>query len=178
MFATLIGPSGKVLGVEPSPPSFSLLWRSLSTVENIVLVNKGLSDRAGELTFYIPSWLDRASFTAIPNAQAVSVSVVRGDELSQIYGQPQFVKIDTEGHELQVFEGLRSTLARDDRPIIVFEALGAEETRASVSALSKATSNAYDIRRIRLDGTLTKYDDAGTSDLLALPSWASSRLQS
>ena len=177
MYSTLVGGLGRVVSVEPSPPSFGLLSRSLSGIENVTLVNKGLSNSVGNLEFYIPQSLDVASFTPIPGATVVNVPVTTGDELVGHFGSPQLVKVDTEGHELKVFEGFSKTFASDDRPIVLFEALGPREMHASISALQATSSGGYRFHRIGNDGSLIDLDDkTGTNDFVAVPNWALGRL--
>ncbi len=176
MFSHLVGPTGKVVAVEPSPAAFRLLQRSLGSVANIALDNRGLSEQAGELTFYVPQSLDIASFSPIPGASQVRVKVAAGDDFTRSHGQPHLIKVDTEGHELEVFQGLAETLAREDRPILIFEALGAAERSASAQAVQRLSSGGYRLYRISTDGRLTELHEEGTSDFVAIPSWADARI--
>jgi len=177
LFSDLVAEAGNVLAIEPSPGAFALLHRSLAEVPNIELVNVGVSSGEGELTFYVPSQLDRASLVPINGAKEIMIPTVAVDALGVRYGHPTFLKVDVEGHEPEVFCGAAATLARGDRPIIVFEALDPAALRQCLDVLEKLSNRAYRFLRIRNDGALVPIDAVdGSSDYLAMPEWAELRL--
>ncbi len=53
----------------------------------------------------------------------IEVPVMRGDDFvsESVDGSVNFIKIDVEGHELEVLAGLEQTIARQ-RPVVIFEA--------------------------------------------------------
>lgn len=177
LFSDLVGEDGKVLAIEPSPRAFALLRRSLAGVSNIELVNTGVSSCEGELTFYVPPELDRASLVPINGAKEVMIPAVTVDALGARHGHPTFLKFDVEGHEPEVFAGAAATLARNDRPIIVFEALDPTALRQCLDVLEELSDRSYRFLRIKNDGALVPIDAVeGSSDYLAMPAWAESRL--
>lgn len=178
LFSHIVGPEGQVVAVEPSPRSFSLLSRSIGEhVHNVTLLNLGVSDRKGQLVFYVPPSLDRASFAPIVGAEEVQVAVSRLDDLSASHGRPQLIKVDVEGHEPNVFNGAVATLQRDDRPIVIFEALDAQCLERCLRPLSEGSGGGYEYKRILNDGTLATLGTSGSNDFIAIPKWAESRLR-
>ena len=175
LFSDMVGPHGRVVAVEPSPHTFFLLWRSLSEIHNIELLNVGISRAAGKLALHVPKFLDRASFVPITGADELWVDVISLDDLCASHGHPRFIKVDVEGHEPSVFEGATAALAREDRPVVVFEALDRDHLEQCLALLTERSATGYTYRRIRNDGALVPLSEAGSSDYVALPSWAEQR---
>ena len=97
----------------------------------------------------------RMSVTAVP------VEICRFDDLGL---HPLAVKIDVEGLELDVLEGMRETLAHDE-PILMIEC--SEHTREAVALLADATAIAP-MPTIRARNTLRETDDpAATTNYFA-----------
>jgi hypothetical protein len=82
---------------------------------------------------------------------------------------PEFLKVDVEGHEREVFLGAAGLIAHE-RPIVQFEALDAERRRESAGLLDRLSGGAYRIHRLSESGTLTALDAGGanTNDYVAL----------
>lgn len=177
LFSDLVGSSGSVLALEPSPRAFSLLSRSLAVVPNIELLNVGVSSGQGCITFFVPAALDRASFLPIEGAEEVTVDVTTLTALTRQFGQPSLVKVDVEGCEPEVFSGAGEVLAREDRPMLIFEALGQEILESCCAILRELSNGGYRFLRIVNDGTLIPAGDQhGSNDYLAIPPWAEERL--
>lgn len=100
----------------------------LNGIDNISLHSVGLSDRAEELPFFVPTGRNQGigSFDASTvnkgNINAGKLSLVRGDDYFPEHGVEAIalMKIDVEGFEKPALKGLRATLQKD-RPILVCE---------------------------------------------------------
>jgi len=118
LLARLVAPAGRVVAVEPAPENASLLARNLEfaperSVE-IVQAAAGREDR--ERTFVLSDSSDTHSFYPHPLSRSVGSVVVRERRLDRLLAaSPDFVKIDVEGAELEVLQGL-SGLVCGDRP--------------------------------------------------------------
>ncbi len=111
----------RVHSVEPFPLVASRLAEKAARAGNITVHRLALSETTGEARFAPPS-TDNLGTGRISDAGAISIQLMRGDEFvaGNVEGSLNFVKIDVEGHEVQVLRGLRGTIARD-RPVVMFE---------------------------------------------------------
>lgn len=143
----------QIISFEPNPA----LWPELDFVRRIVGARfsyrkLGLADQSGSMTLHIPQVGDLPITTraSLSRAEAEvhcamleretgrkagiaqrTVDIVRFDELGLA---PDVVKVDVEGYELQVLEGMRSTLEAS-RPMIMLEANAHDsECRAFLSS--------------------------------------------
>ena len=104
---------------------------------NITVMPVGLSSKAGEATLYIPvlnglpltGWASLAPGN-FPEATSeltkpVQIATLDSFQLENV----SFVKIDVEGHELQVLEGGRQTLSKH-RPTVLIEIKDQNRTTA------------------------------------------------
>ncbi len=132
--ARLVGPSGRVLAIEPDPANAALLRTSLAhnSGMRVELIEVALSDADGEVIltdlgnaansgarFTHP---DRAALEALvhgPDPSFRSVPARRFDDLGTS-GEIHLVKIDVEGFEPRVVRGMERMLARC-RPMVVSE---------------------------------------------------------
>lgn len=111
---------------DPNPLVIERLTENikLNRLGSIFVHPVGLSNRQCELAFVVNRDGDLGSshFVEEPDEETIRLPVAIGDDyLSNVDLQTiDFIKIDVENHEPEVFEGLRRTIARD-RPIIAFE---------------------------------------------------------
>jgi FkbM family methyltransferase len=136
LFSSLVGEKGKVLVFEPGENNLPYTRKNLSQCNNIKLIEKAASDTNGMLTFYIENLTgqnntlvkDYDVFTANSEVsfvessyQKVEVESVRIDDFileNKIF--PNFIKIDVEGAELMVLQGMTECL-KNIKPILMVE---------------------------------------------------------
>lgn len=125
--ARLVGPEGTVVAFEPHPENVAKLRRNidLNAFANVVVVPKATSDMSGDRILdarhaATASLLERDE--AAGNEGFVRVATTSIDDfLEQRPGlAPDVVKIDAEGHEVEIVDGMRETLRRSE-PILVCE---------------------------------------------------------
>ena len=135
IFARRLGPEGRVLAFEPHPDIAGLLrenvgrWAADQRLAPIEIHELALSDTAGHATLAMKPAFRRnmgsASLTvdAEELAAAAEVKDVAVDRLDELVGDRTIgvMKVDVEGHELQVFRGASALLARHGVRDIVFE---------------------------------------------------------
>jgi FkbM family methyltransferase len=113
----------RVVAFEPQPGLASYLETIAATLplRNVTIEQQGVSERSGVLTLYMPSVNSpEASLEPIDGAQKVEVPVVSLDDYFAGSERLAMLKIDVEGHELDVFKGADRIL-REDRPVLLFE---------------------------------------------------------
>jgi FkbM family methyltransferase len=118
-----LAPGGSHIAYEPLPEFAAYLRREFPRVD---VRQAALSRRAGEADFKhvmsepALSGLRERLYPGPQQIQTIRVRVERLDDaLSKGYA-PDFIKVDVEGAEQEVFEGALATLRRH-RPLIVFE---------------------------------------------------------
>ncbi len=119
------------VAVEPQPLFSDFLQRIYGRDEQVVLVREAIGAKTGEATLHISrrtptvttisaGWMDAVqqadSFVGVRWEETVTVPVTTLDALITRYGSPDFCKIDVEGSELAVLQGLSIPL-----PLLSFE---------------------------------------------------------
>jgi len=126
MAAREVGPSGKVVSLEPSAPNFKLLNLNISTnhFDNAKALNlaAGSTDDVGELRLYNRQGGNSFYSRELPLIGSQSVKITTLDSVAESLklDRIDFVKIDVEGHELEVLKGASEILG-EDHPKIVLE---------------------------------------------------------
>jgi FkbM family methyltransferase len=115
-FSAAVGEGGEVVAIEPNPSSLVALRRNLNGLGNVVVVRAALADSEVVMGF------DPGADAESPMARLVGnggggdgrldVLVTTGDNLlkSGKVRHPNLVKIDTEGYELDVLNGMKTVL--------------------------------------------------------------------
>jgi FkbM family methyltransferase len=110
-------PTASVVSIEPHPYTFSLLKRNvkLNSRDNVICLNIAVSDTDGSVLFsdYSESCLNRVLKPEETEPQSLRVACQRIDEVClSLKTQPDFVKIDVEGHEQLVLEGFGNQIGK------------------------------------------------------------------
>lgn len=141
LFGSLVGPAGKVVVFEPGENNLPYLRRNLQSLRQASIVEKAVSDRAGQVSF----WLENLSGqnnsliedyhlldgnialsglgSQVARRQVTVAAVTLDEAVSELEAgghSPNFVKIDVEGAELLVLKGADRTL-REVRPAVMVE---------------------------------------------------------
>lgn len=138
-----VGEGGRVYSIEPIPETFDVLRHNIRKLglRNVELLNCALSSREGEARMAVPEYEDGGrnyyeSRVVEPGeagggALTVTVRLRRLDEL--LGGAPapiHFIKVDAEGHELEVLLGA-GQIVRRDHPVLLIEVAGDPEAEGS-----------------------------------------------
>ena len=121
-FSELVGENGRVISFEPVPVTFSLLASNVQIFnhKNVTLINTAISDKTEIVGFSIPKFstgLKNYYEAHIESLSTSSLSVLSISIDSLHMNQKiSLVKIDTEGHELFVIEGMKN-LIKESCPI-------------------------------------------------------------
>lgn len=176
----LVGPDGRVIGLEPDPRSLERLPDRLreNGLDHVTILAAAASDRAGTVTFHLNTdnsggsalW-DPALFPGNARSAAdrrtVQAQSVTLDDLIPRLGArvPRLIKIDTEGAEHTVLRGATRMLTLHPKPCIFAELhmFGLERMGSSQMALRGFMANlGYDCFLLYRDGRLPKLLPRGT----------------
>ncbi|SRR6266702_2162311 len=120
LFSQLVGPQGSVVAFEPVPQTFRTLVAGVERLRlcNVQVINRAVSDRLGTALMEVPQYAERKGENLYeshivnsphsPNAFSVDTVSIDSLGLSGV----DFIKIDVEGHELEVLHGSRETFKR------------------------------------------------------------------
>jgi FkbM family methyltransferase len=134
----------RILCFEPCPIVLERLRQNirLNRISNLEIHPVGLSNRAGSFPFHLnESSLGSSGFvTDATGTSTISLPVVIGDEYLESVGLSSldFIKVDVESHEPEVFAGLKRTIARY-RPVIAFEYYGQNSDRQRFDQIAECT---------------------------------------
>jgi FkbM family methyltransferase len=134
--ATLVGSSGHVVAIEPSPACLARLQINLALngLTNVTVVDRVATEHSGEARFYLCS--DNSGGNALwnvgdypgnpksrENPMAISVPATTVDDELRQRGMapPKLIKIDAEGAEQRVLRGAMGHLANRRIPFVVAE---------------------------------------------------------
>jgi FkbM family methyltransferase len=131
VMASSVGMHGKVIAFEPNPRMFERLKANiqLNRFCHVELYPIALSERTGHVTLHIPKIGDfNQGLGTIHSANLdnhcdhIDASIVRLDEWVEqnAITRIDLIKIDVEGHEMQVFKGAYNTLLKF-KPTLIFE---------------------------------------------------------
>jgi FkbM family methyltransferase len=124
--AEAVGPTGRVLSFEPMPGTFELLAANVRAAHahNVTLFNAAASSSVCVAGMDVPRFTE----TGLDNYYQAHLSERGAHQVLclplDIIPTPRpvrLVKIDAEGHDLQVLKGMEA-LIRKDRPVLIVEA--------------------------------------------------------
>jgi FkbM family methyltransferase len=137
-FASRVGATGRVVTFEPNPESHQRIVANveLNAFRNVDVRQRGLGAEKGKLTLVFPAG-DPARGSADPRIQAqilpekdarsieIEVDSLDAEVAESGLPQPDLIKIDVEGLEMDVLRGMKETLSTR-RPNLFIEVHGAD----------------------------------------------------
>lgn len=121
-FARRAGENGQVYAFEPDPVTFQKLNHhlELNRIRNVTALNFGLGDAEGQFS------LERDEKHSGGNRigkKGIAVVIKQGDAFAATLNRkPDFIKIDVEGFEYRVLQGLSHTI-KTQRPVLYVETI-------------------------------------------------------
>ncbi len=171
--AHLVGPAeGHVYAFEAAPDNADAIRLNAhrNGVRNVTLIAKAVSGHAGRGRLQVvddQSWSKLEDYGQHPfTEQVIDVELVAIDEMvrSEEIRPPTLVKIDVEGAELAVIEGMRETIAAH-HPVLICELHDTHREFAAAMA-----DQGY--RVVNLDGAVPIEEAGPSAHALALPALA------
>lgn len=121
LFACALNPNAEVFSFEPFPYIYERLLDNIAINgfrQRCQPFQTGVGDIAGTARFHIAE--DLTMSAVVEAGGEVEIPVVTLDDVVPHDGRTRLVKIDVEGYEYKVLEGMRGILD-DSRPAILFE---------------------------------------------------------
>lgn len=161
LMAGRVGARGRVISVEANPALAGFLGETIAVNRlgrQVTLHNHAVSDRAGELDFFIfpdrnlnsgillDEWRDRVLPENIHRVKAVT-----GDSLLSRLTRVDLIKIDVEGAEHMVWRGLRETLRRNPDITVMLEHNASRHTETG-SLIEMIEEDGFRLREVGADG--------------------------
>ena len=119
-------PKSTINAFEPTPQTFVQLQSTVSSLEGVHAINKGVGSRNETVLFKIFENGELNSFKTITNDEAeplhsASVDIVTLDDYFAKKADIDILKIDVEGFELEVLKGAANLLANNKIGVILVE---------------------------------------------------------
>jgi FkbM family methyltransferase len=126
LFARLVGGSGKVFAFEPDPENFALLKRNveINGYRNVTLVNAAVSRQSGRLKLYLSEENkgDHRIYASGEDRPSIEIAAVALDDyFVNNPAEVNFIKMDVQGAEGRVMQGMERLLKRCSACQIIFE---------------------------------------------------------
>ena len=128
LMAQLVGENGKVYSFEPDPVNFQLLKKSveINGFENVVLIQKAVSNITDKVKLFLGN--DDSAINRIYDAklgdtkESIDVESVTIDEYFKENDElVNFIKIDSEGSEVKIINGMKQFLSRNQELVMMTE---------------------------------------------------------
>lgn len=164
----LVGKKGKVIAFEPTPSIFKILKKNIKNkiniiAKNVALFNKNKIDKIKFVDYGLRNstlnTYKRRTINMLKNkGKEIRVNAITLDVFCRENNiKPTFIKLDTEGSESLVLEGMVDVL-KNIKPILSIEVGGGDEwamnNQKSIAILIKSNYTAYEINK---NGDLFKH---------------------
>ncbi len=121
-----VGKDGSVFAVEPNPENLAFIKSNINQnhESNIAVIEKAVSNKKSKMDFFCsPDMGANGSlihFSHFAEDRSIKVEVDTLDNIFKDFKRIDFLKVDTEGNELEVFQGAEQILC-NQKPLICFE---------------------------------------------------------
>ncbi len=110
----------KVVAIEPQSYCYEILKEKFKNNSDITIINMGISDKAGEATLHVSTkyrgfstlsenWHKGTKYDSFDKREIIKLTTL--ENIIAKYGLPYFCKIDVEGFEPEVLNGLQSKIS-------------------------------------------------------------------
>lgn len=123
LFSKLVGKNGKVFAFEPDAKNFKHLEKNTKALYNTVIEKKAVSDKTGEINFYISKDLnvDHQSYDIGEGRDYEKADAVALDDYFPDNIKIDFIKIDIQGYEPIALKGMSKIIRQPGRMVVFGE---------------------------------------------------------
>ena len=185
LLADCVGPDGHLWAIEPNPELHALMSESIEVngfKERSTLICKACGATDGERVvlkvptrYHAYATLGEHAFDNYPDLECTDVEcqIARLDAVVEENGKIDFIKIDAEGAEPAIWEGMQQVLHRSPNIAIALE-FAVARYEDSVAFLDRIVANGFRLQQIGFDGLIHK---VSRETLLASRDWSMLWLQ-
>jgi len=123
--ADLVGPSGKIISIEPNPNAFRRLMHNVkfNNLSNVVTLNVALSDHDGNAIIYLNKGSDDGQASLIKSVHVQPLGQIELKRFDHLFIDEKIsiVKMDVEGSEINIIKGMENYLKSHKEVKIVME---------------------------------------------------------
>jgi len=160
-----LAPTAQIIAFEPHPSTFARLRDLMTDIPSVRLIDQAVGDTIGQLTLYDFRSSDGSTQASLSEAAVglysddiveYAVDCTTIDDFMAATGidRIDFLKIDTEGHDLAVLKGARNALRERKIGMIQFEFIPANIATGATMRGFFEVLEGYRINRLCLNGTL------------------------
>jgi FkbM family methyltransferase len=128
MAASLVGDVGKVYAIEPLPANYASLTENvkINALRNVETYQMAISSRKGKASFFLGAadnlgtLMDYTEYAG-KTSENIEVQTTTLDDFLASRGPIDFLRMDIEGSECEVFDGMSKTFKQETPPRILFE---------------------------------------------------------
>lgn len=144
--AACAGPTGRVLAFEPLLDAFALLTANVQAarLNNVTLINAAASSAVSEVHMDVPKFdtgLENLYRARITQGGKYSVLCFPLDSIPLVH-PVSLIKVDAEGHDLQVLQGAEKLISKA-QPVLIVEAPDDGDIAAWITARGYTISKAH-----------------------------------
>ena len=128
MELTLLAGSGQLVVIEPLPQNVALLERNLhlNGYHNVPVVEAAVSNVSSRRTFFLSEQSNLGTFhptgASTLTGDTLDVETITVPILVERFGPPDLLRMDVEGHEVEVFDGMLDDIRKGRyAPTVIFE---------------------------------------------------------
>lgn len=172
--ASLLGDQSRIVAVEPEPTNVKDLRKnvSLNDFENVDIWQKAAGSERGSVKLKVGDKSNLHSVVSEPttNESVISVESVSVDSLVNEYDLPNqtpiVVRIDVEGYEKNVVEGMKNLL-NSNNPLVIFVEIHSSKISRSEEEyiFQMLEDNGVELKFVSYDGGDTGKEKSGYSEI-------------
>ncbi|WP_422002631.1 FkbM family methyltransferase [Reyranella sp.] len=169
LLADAVGADGRVIAVEPNPTALALLRETVllnGYADRTTIVSQALSGQEGQALLFCPDGEPKnaqlVGHRGYPGGTTVEVATVTLDSITRDCARVDLIKIDAEGAETAIVNGMAELIARD-RPTIILE-FNAARYADPAAFLDSLTMRYAQAEEITLNGEILPVDRESVID--------------
>jgi len=118
MFISLMGATGKIHAIEMMPQNYEFLQLRCGHLPNVEFYNLAVSDKDDWESIYITDTHETCGIMESNGTKIGNITSTTLDTLLQDEGEIDLIKIDVEGAELKVLQGMKEVIKRTKQILV------------------------------------------------------------